>query len=182
MEPAVDFVLPCPDAPPRPRSAGKAPRPEAPFRATRRGPLTTPAHPLPLFSERSSPAREELLRCVKHANGALRRRRDRRAPFTRAHRNVTSEARRGRTYTFEGRAPVVNPPVTRADDAAPSRFEQAGVGDGVIHEAVEDGLPYCAADWTSMYRGFTPKEWREGARRLGPGGVTCGHCARKRKA
>jgi hypothetical protein len=59
---------------------------------------------------------------------------------------------------------------------------QAGVGDGVIHEAVEDGLPYCAADWTSMYRGFTPKQWREGSRRLGPGGVTCGHCARKRKA
>jgi|tagenome__1003787_1003787.scaffolds.fasta_scaffold18710199_1 hypothetical protein len=59
---------------------------------------------------------------------------------------------------------------------------QAGVGDGVIHEAVEDGLPYCAADWTSMYRGFTPKQWREGARRLGQGGVTCGHCARKRKA
>ena len=73
-------------------------------------------------------------------------------------------------------------PHAAGGDPADRATGQAAVGDGVIHEAVEDGLPYCAADWTSMYRGFTPKEWREGAQRLGLGGVTCGHCARKRKA
>jgi hypothetical protein len=49
-----------------------------------------------------------------------------------------------------------------------------------LHEATEDGIPICAVDWQDVY-GLTENEWREHSRLLGPGPVTCGHCANKAK-
>jgi hypothetical protein len=47
-----------------------------------------------------------------------------------------------------------------------------------LHDATDDGIPICAVDWQDVY-GLTENEWRENSRLLGPGPVTCGHCANK---
>ena len=102
-----------------------------------------------------------------------------RPPWVQSHRwtAVKLEARK----RIAALPPVETTPAKAHYQAARRTHLVVGTsGTVAVHEATEDGIPICALNWQEVY-GMTESEWRQNAQLLGPGPVTCGHCANTAK-